>query len=136
YFDGGIAAAFQSGKPIIKPDDVIGRRIGVELGSAGDRFLREKYESRVDIKTYDTIFLALKGLENGRRDGFVGSIGRMRYIRRYIPFLKTAGLGDSRIQAANTRKEDKDLLNEINKHLLEMKADGTYEKLVAKWFAS
>jgi ABC-type amino acid transport substrate-binding protein len=136
YFDGGVAAAFQSNKPITNPDDVIGKRIGVELGSAGDRFLREKYGSRVDIKTYDTIFLALKDLENGRLDGFVGSIGPMRYIMRNMPSLKITGLWDSRIQAANTRKEDKDLLNEINKHLLEMKADGTYQKLVAKWFAS
>ena len=136
YFDGGIAAAFQSDKAITKPDDVIGKRIGVELGSAGDRFLREKYESRVDIKTYDTIFLALKDLENGRLDGFVGSVGPMRYIMRNMPSLKTTGLWDSRIQAANTRKEDKDLLNEINKHLSDMKADGTYEKLVNKWFAS
>jgi ABC-type amino acid transport substrate-binding protein len=55
---------------------------------------------------------------------------------RNMPSLKITGLWDSRIQAANTRKEDKDLLNEINKHLLEMKADGTYQKLVAKWFAS
>src|SRR5215472_2742545 len=31
YFDGGVAAAFQSNKPITNPDDVIGRRIGVEL---------------------------------------------------------------------------------------------------------
>jgi ABC-type amino acid transport substrate-binding protein len=136
YFDGGVAAAFQSNKPITNPDDVIGKRIGVELGSAGDRFLREKYGSRVDIKTYDTIFLALKDLENGRLDGFVGSIGPMRYIMRNMPSLKITGLWDSRIQAANTRKGDKDLLSEINKHLLEMKADGTYQKLVAKWFAS
>ncbi len=31
-------------------------------------------------------------------------------------------------------QEDKDLLAEINKQFLEMKADRIYEKLVAKWF--
>jgi ABC-type amino acid transport substrate-binding protein len=136
YFDGGVAAAFRPDKPITGPDDIVGRRIGVELGSAGDRFVREKYEGRVEIKTYDTVFLALKDLDNGRLDGFVGSIAPMRYIMRNMPSLKASKLWDSRIQAANTRKDDKGLLDEINKHLLEMKRDGTYEKLVAKWFAS
>jgi ABC-type amino acid transport substrate-binding protein len=32
--------------------------------------------------------------------------------------------------------EDKDLLDEVNKHILATKKDGTYEKLVVKWFGS
>jgi ABC-type amino acid transport substrate-binding protein len=134
YFDGGVAAAFRPGKPITKPDDVIGKRVGVEIGSAGDKFVREKYESRVEVKTYDTVFLALKDLENGRLDAFVGSVAPMRYIMRNMPTLKASEIWDNRIQAANTRKEDKDLLEEINKHLSSMKRDGTYDKLVSKWF--
>jgi ABC-type amino acid transport substrate-binding protein len=136
YFDGGVAAAFRPDKPVTRPDDVIGKRVGVEIGSAGDKFVREKYESRVEIKTYDTVFLALKDLENGRLDVFVGSIAPMRYILRNMPTLKASEIWDSRIQAANTRKEDKDLLDEINKHLSAMKKDGTYDKLVSKWFGS
>ena len=136
YFDGGVAAAFRPDRPSSKPDDIIGKRVGVEIGSAGDKYVREKYESRVEIKTYDTVFLALKDLENGRLDVFVGSVAPMRYIMRNMPTLKASETWDSRIQAANTRKEDKDLLEEINTHLLAMKKDGTYNKLVSKWFGS
>jgi ABC-type amino acid transport substrate-binding protein len=136
YFDGGVAAAFRPDKPIAKPDDIIGKRVGVEIGSAGDKYVREKYGSRVEMKTYDTVFLALKDLENGRLDVFVGSIAPMRYIMRNMPTVKATELWDSRIQAANTRKEDKDLLQEINKHLTAMKRDGTYDTLVKKWFGS
>ncbi len=136
YFDGGVAAAFRPGRAIAKLDDIVGKRVGVEIGSAGDKFVREKYESRVEIKTYDTVFLGLKDLENGRLDVFVGSVAPMRYILRNMPALKVSEVWDSRIQAANTRKEDKDLLNEINKHLSGMKQDGTYDKLVRKWFGS
>src|SRR5262249_33438502 len=106
YFDGGVAAAFRPDKPLARPDDIIGKRIGVEMGSAGDKFVREKYESRVEIKTYDTVFLALKDLENGRLDGFVGSVAPMRYIMRGMPSIKASEVWDSRIQAANTRKDD------------------------------
>lgn len=136
YFDGGVAAAHRLDKPIAKPDDIIGKRIGVELGSAGEKFTRDKYGSRVEIKTYDTLFLALKDLDNGRLDAFVGSVAPMRYTMRNMPSLKSTAVWDSRIQAANTRKDDKDLLDEINKHLLAMKKDGTYDKLIAKWFGS
>jgi polar amino acid transport system substrate-binding protein len=136
YFDGGVAAAFRPDRPISKPDEIIGKRVGVEIGSAGDKYVREKYESRVEIKTYDSVFLALKDLENGRLDVFVGSVAPMRYIMRNMPTLKASETWDSRIQAVNTRKEDKDLLEEINTHLLAMKKDGTYNNLVSKWFGS
>jgi ABC-type amino acid transport substrate-binding protein len=136
YFDGGVAAAFRPDRPISRPDEIIGKRVGVEIGSAGDKYVREKYESRVEIKTYDTVFLALKDLENGRLDVFVGSVAPMRYIMRNMPTLKASETWDSRIQAVNTRKEDKDLLEEINTHLLAMKKDGTYNNLVSKWFGS
>ena len=136
YFNGGVAAAYRPDKPIKQPDDVIGKTIGVELGSAGDKFIRDNYGARVTIKTYDTVFLALKDLENGRIDAFVGSVAPMRYIMRNTPALKSSATWDNRIQAANTRLEDKDLLDEVNKHILATKKDGTYEKLVVKWFGS
>jgi len=136
YFDGGVAAAFRTGKPVKEPDDLNGKTIGVELGSAGDKFVREKYPTGVQIKTYDTVFLGLKDLENGRIDAFVGSVAPMRYIIRATPSLKTTATWDSRIQAANTRLDDQDLLAEINKHLAAMKQDGTYDKLAVKWFGS
>jgi polar amino acid transport system substrate-binding protein len=136
YFNGGVAAAYRPNKPIKHPDDIVGKTIGVELGSAGDKFVREKYGTRADIKTYDTVFLALKDLENGRLDGFVGSVAPMRYIMRNAPSLKNTATWDNRIQAANTRLDDQDLLAEVNKHLLAMKKDGTYDELVVKWFGS
>ncbi len=137
YFEGGVAGAFRKGgSPIAKPDDLIGKRVGVELGSAGDKFVRDHYGPKVEVKTYDTEFLGLKDLENGRVDAFVGSIAPMRYIMRSMPSLTVTDIWDKRIQGANTRLEDKDLLEEINKHLRAMKSDGTYGKLVAKWFGS
>jgi len=135
YFNGGVAAAYKD-KPLKQPDDLVGRTVGVELGSAGDKFVRENYANRVQIKTYDTVFLALKDLENGRTDAFVGSVAPMRYIMRNTPSLKSTSTWDNRIQAANTRLDDQDLLAEINKHLVAMKKDGTYDKLVVKWFGS
>jgi ABC-type amino acid transport substrate-binding protein len=136
YFDGGIGGAYQADKPITNPDDIIGRRVGMELGAAGEFWTREKYGSRVQIKTYDTTFLALKDLENGRLDVVVSSLPPMRYAMRTMPSIRVTKVWDSRIVGVNTRLEDKDLMAEINQHLMAMKTDGTYDKLIVKWFGS
>jgi ABC-type amino acid transport substrate-binding protein len=134
YFDGGIGGAYRADSPISNPDDIIGKRVGMELGAAGEFWTREKYGSRVQIKTYDTTFLALKDLENGRLDVVVSSLPPMRYAMRTMPSIRVTNVWDSRIVGINTRHEDKDLMADINQHLAAMKKDGTYEQLIANWF--
>jgi ABC-type amino acid transport substrate-binding protein len=136
YFDGGIGGAYRADSPITNADDIIGKRVGMELGAAGEFWTREKYGSRVQIKTYDTTFLALKDLENGRLDVVVSSLPPMRYAMRMMPSIRVTNVWDSRIVGINTRHEDKDLMAEINQHLVAIKRDGTYEKLIANWFGS
>ncbi len=136
YFDGGIGGAYRADNPITIPDDIVGKRVGMELGAAGEFWTREKYGSRVQIKTYDTTFLALKDLENGRLDVVVSSLPPMRYAMRRMPSIRISNVWDSRIVGINTRHEDKDLMAEINQHLRAMKSDGTFDKLIAKWFGS
>jgi ABC-type amino acid transport substrate-binding protein len=60
----------------------------------------------------------------------------MRYAMRTMPFDLSHEVWDSRIVGINTRHEDKDLMAEINQHLLAMKKDGTYDKLIAEWFGA
>ena len=135
YFDGGIGAAYRSEMPITKPDEVPGKRVGLELGSAGERWTRDKFgQGLANVKTYDTLLLALKDLESGRTDVVVSSLPAVRFAIRTMPTIRVSEVWDSRIVGINTRKEDADLLAEINKHLIAMKSDGTYDKLVAKWF--
>jgi ABC-type amino acid transport substrate-binding protein len=134
YFDGGIGGAYPADKPITNPDDIVAKRVGVELGSAGNVWVQEKYGSRIELKTYDTTLLALKDLQNGRVDVVVATLPPMRYAMRSMPTIRVTKVWDSRIVGINTRLEDTDLMAEINKQFLAMKQDGTYDKLVAKWF--
>jgi polar amino acid transport system substrate-binding protein len=137
YFDGGIGAAYRPQVPISKPEDIVGKRIGLQLGSAGERWTRERFASSLpDIKTYDTILLALKDLENGRVDAVVAALPAVRYAMRSMKTIKVTEVWDSRIVGINTRKADKELMDEINRHMIAMKKDGTMEKLITKWFGS
>jgi len=134
YYVGGIAAAYPNGKPLSKPDDLVGKRVGVELGSIGEKYVRDKFGSRATVTTYDTEFLGLKDLSNGRLDAFVGNVATMSYIMLRMPSYKLSPTWAPREQGINTRLQDTELLAEINKQLEAMKKDGTYNKMAAKWF--
>jgi ABC-type amino acid transport substrate-binding protein len=134
YYDGGVAAAYPNGKPVSKPTALVGKRAGVELGSAGEKFARDKLGSNATITTYDSEFLGLKDLSDGRLDAFVGNAATMSYIMLKMPTFKLSPIWAPSVQGINTRLQDKDLLAEINKQLRAMKQDGTYKKIAAKWF--
>src|SRR5579885_1808023 len=53
YYNDGIAAAYPAGKPVAKPTDLVGKQVGVELGSAGDKFARDELTSSATVKTFD-----------------------------------------------------------------------------------
>lgn len=137
YFDGGIGAAFLIGSvPISKPEDIVGKRVGLQLGSAGDKWTRDKFGEVLgtSVKSYDTLLLALKDLQGGRTDVVVSALPAVRYAIRSMPNIGVTSVWDSRPIGINARKEDAGLMEEINRHMKAMKQDGTLDKLVAKWF--
>ncbi len=137
YYDAGIGALIRADAKIEKPDDLAGKSIAVQLGSSGEKFVRDTLGSRVkELKTYDAILLAVKDLQNGRADAVVNPIPVLRYSAKDIKGFKTTAVWDTRVVGINTRKDDVDLMKEINKHLEAMKQDGTLTKLDQKWFGA
>lgn len=137
YYDAGIGALTKPDSGIKMPDDLKGKVVGVQLGSSGDAFVRQKFGSLVkEVKTYDTILLAVKDLENGRVAAVVNPIPVLRHNSKGTRGLVTTGVWDKRVVGINTRKEDTDLMAEINKHLEAMQKDGTMARLDKKWFGS
>lgn len=135
YYDAGIGALTKPDSGIKEPDDLKGKIVGVQLGSSGDAFVRQRYGSQVkEVKTYDTILLAVKDLENGRVQAVVNPIPVLRHNSKGTRGLITTAVWDKRVVGINTRKEDTDLMAEINKQLEAMQKDGTMERLDKKWF--
>lgn len=56
YYDAGIGAAKRDGSAIAKPEDLKGKVVGVQIGTSGERFVRDGIKDVKEIKTYDTIF--------------------------------------------------------------------------------
>jgi len=133
YYDAGIGAAFPSSHPIGKPDDLVGKVVGVQLGTSGEAFSRA-ISGLKEIKTYDSILLALKDLENGRVQAVVNPLPAIKYNLRGVSGIGTTAVWKSSVVGINTRRQDTDLLAEINRQLDALKKEGFLDKIDKKWF--
>jgi ABC-type amino acid transport substrate-binding protein len=137
YFDAGIGALLPKDSTVKKLDDLAGKKVGVQLGSSGERYVRETVGSKVgQLMTYDSIVLAINDLKNGSVEAVVNPLPVLRYAVRNDAGFKQTEVWDSRVVGINTRLEDKELLAEINKHLADLKKEGFLARLEAKWFAT
>jgi polar amino acid transport system substrate-binding protein len=135
YFDAGIGAITEQSSPIQKVEDLAGRKVGVQLGSSGERYVRETVGSKIgQLLTYDAITLAINDLKNGRVEAVVNPLPVLRYAVRNDSGFRYTAVWDTRVVGINTRLEDKELLGEINRHLRDLKNEGFLAKLEAKRF--
>ena len=116
-------------------DDIKGLKVGVQIGTTGDLVL-DDYD--VVRKQYDDIGLALQDMLNGNIDACVcDSLIASDFVLanpNYKDKLKVAGSAFTQEDIAiAVKKGNKELLDLINKGLEELKADGSYDKLKAKW---
>lgn len=125
----------------ISPKALKGKTIGVQRGSIQAGYLTQNYKDS-DIKFYDTPQAVELDLVAGRVDYALGNM-----ITYYVGFLKTPAsadfgfvgpelkgglLGDG--NGIAVRKGDAETLQRINAALAAIRADGTYDKITAKYF--
>ena len=110
--------------------------MGVQIGTSGQRYVKGDLKNVPvkEIKTYDTILLALKDLENGRVDAVVNPLPSIAYNLKGLKGLEVTDVWTNRVVGINTRKEDTALMAEINKHIADLKKEGFLDKLTQKWF--
>jgi ABC-type amino acid transport substrate-binding protein len=139
YYQTGIAAAYQPDSSVIEPQDLVGKIVGVQTGTAGEKFVRDSYLDKIkELKNYPEFPLALRDLEIGRIEVVVNTMPVLRYnlARSNKASLKLSKVWDSRDIGINTRLGDTELLTEINRQLDTMRADGFLKNDDAKWFGS
>ena len=118
-------------------EDLKGEVVGAQVGTAFVDALR-KSGLFADVKVYDTIPDILRDVNTGRlKAGFAdypilaynlkqGSFPETRIVESYKPtVIGSVGIG--------VRKGDAELLAKINTSLAKLKANGTVEKILAKW---
>lgn len=136
YYYAGLGIVVQAGNTSIHDKkDLAGKRVGVSIASTGEEAAR-KIEG-AQVKTYNTITDAFLDLKNGGLDAVVNDVPVNEF---YI-----AKSGEGKIQTVDTAfdveplgiavaKNNKELMDKIDKGLAAIKQNGTYAQIYQKWF--
>lgn len=135
YYETAVAIAMRNDKnPVKSKEQLASMTLGAELGTTGEQEARSVKDAK-EVKTYDTLMLALRDLEIGRTDAVISNLPNLQYlIHRNFPKTKVVATYNSGWVGINTRLEDKALLAEVNRILKKLKNSGELDKLHMAWF--
>jgi len=138
YFDAHQLIAVKGDSKVTRFDDLKDLRVGVQTGTTGDETVSKlQGKNSTNIKRFESTPLALKELEAGGIDAVVADNG---VVINYV-----ANNAASRFRTVNdpafvpeqygiaVRKGNADLLAKVNRGLAAIRADGTYERIYAKY---
>jgi ABC-type amino acid transport substrate-binding protein len=137
YIDAGIVLAVPRGSPIRGPDDLAGRRVAAEWGSEGDaqsRELQRRLEGNLELVLRESPDAAMDAVTRGEADAAVTDA---------ISLALFDGSGGELIAVGQPLRSDPYvivvprgallLLDDLNRALSAMDADGTLASLRGKW---
>lgn len=115
--------------------DLVGKRIGVQLGTTGDDLARKI--KGTSVIQFPQPVSALQELSTGRIDAVIMDNGP---AAQYLPNNKNLKMLETPLSheeyAIAIRKGNTELLEKVNASLAKMKADGRYNELIKKHFDS
>lgn len=130
-----------SASPIKVKTDLAGRIVGAQDGSSAVDAIRKESavaSSIKEVKTFGDNVTALMDLSAGRLDAIVVDevVGRYLVAKRageYRVLDENFGTED---YGVGLRKDDTELLAQLDKTLAEMKQDGTAARIAQQWFGA
>lgn len=135
YYPGGLVVMVKSGNTAIKgPKDLDGKAVAVQIGTKSATYLPANYPKvkLVEVETNAEMFAQV---ETGRTDAVVTGKPAAKLYAQAHPTVKVL---DEQVTVEEygfaMRKENPELVKAVNAALAKLKADGTYAKLVDKWF--
>ena len=138
YFTTGQVIVVRKGnKGIQGPEDLRGKIVAVQIGTTG-QFEAEKIPGIRRIDKYPTIPEAFVALKQGRADAGIGDeLVALEELRLNPGATEIVGEPfSSEYYGIGIRKGRTDLLRRVNEGIAILKANGTYDRLRAKWVGS
>lgn len=113
--------------------DLKGKAVAVMLGFTGDVVVSEMAD--VKVERFNAAYAGIMALQNGKVDAVVlDSETANNYVAKNSGLKLAEGKGEAEDYAIAVKKQDAKLLEEINKAIDKIKADGTFAKLIEKHF--
>ncbi len=141
YFDAVQLIAVKANSKVAKFDDLKKLKVGVQTGTTGDEAVTKLLgKNSTSIKRFESTPLALKELEAGGVDAVVADNGVVINYVTNNPDAKFKTVSDKAFVPEQygfaVKKGNAELLEKLNKGLADIKADGTYDKIYAKYFGA
>ncbi|MGY0394837.1 MULTISPECIES: basic amino acid ABC transporter substrate-binding protein [unclassified Fusobacterium] len=134
YYTASQVIIVKEGNNSIKSfDDLKGKRVGVMLGFTGDVIVSDM--EGVKIERYNAAYAGIMALKADKIDAVVlDSEPAENYVKQNSGLQIAEAESAQEKYAIAVRKNDKELLEKLEKGLNEIKANGTYDKLLKKYF--
>ena len=133
YFKAKQVIITKKGKDIKDFKELSGKRVGVMLGFTADAVVSDINGAKV--QRFDATYSAVMALEKGKVDAVVAdSEPAKKYIASYKDLAIASAKAEEEDYAIAVRKNDKALLDNLNKALVKVKSNGTYDALLKKYF--
>jgi ABC-type amino acid transport substrate-binding protein len=138
YFNAGqMITVLASNTDITGPDDLAGKRVGVQLGTTGDIWLTD--ETEAEVVRYDENTLAFQALGSGDVDAAVADGPTAIDIVQANPELNLKvldGVYTDENYGIAVNKDKPELLAAINFGLAAVKSSGVYDQIYEKYFGT
>ena len=117
------------------PDDLVGKKIGVQLGTTGA--IEAEKIAIAEVQAYDTVDLAFQDLVNKQVDAVVADYPTsLAFVQVNSNDIVTVGdVFTDESYGIAVCKTNTDLLNKINDGLAKVQAKGLIQELEQKWLA-
>lgn len=136
YFVAGqaIAVSVDLAETVATPEDLVGLRVGVQLGTTGDEYASAI--EGVEVVRFDEVTLAFQALGEGEVDAVINDDVPSADIIANNPDLNAVLVGDlltEEFYGIAVNPEKPELLDAINVSLANLVADGTYAEIYETW---
>jgi len=134
YYAGGLVVLTRKDGPVKTLKDLDGRKVSVQVGTKSVNYLKEHYPKvqRVEVEKNQEMFNLV---QVGRADAAVTGKPAAKLFAQSAPGLTVL---DEQITTEQygiaVAKNQPELTAALNAALKQLKADGTYDRIVTKWF--
>lgn len=131
-----ISVSLEMAEEIFGPEDLVGLRVGVQLGTTGEIYALEELEG-VEVFSFDTAPLAFQALGQGDVDAVIVDTPTTEEILATNPDLEAVIVGDpltEEFYGIAVNEDFPELLEAINLSLENLIQDGTYAEIFEDWF--
>jgi len=133
YLAGQIVAVPLYDTTIKSVENLKGRRVGVQLGTTGERMAKSL--TGLSVYSFDNIGAAFIDMENGQIDAVLNDFPTtMEYIRLKGRAKTVGELLSTEYYGIAVRKGDFELLSKIDAALIGIRTSGEYDRLYQKYF--